>query len=318
MKEVRVHLENYFLGSDKKEHTLVKLRYCGIPVILGEAIHMLKEGKQALKVLVLSILTIGRSARFKKSPDFSTITDEKSCEVGIPKSTYINFNLYLKGKINNKKRFTIPVFKHYHFSTKASPMGDNSFDSLILELITLPDELKEHIFHVGGRDLKFRINFLISNFYFIAKSLPNFQSVVEKLIKRHSTHDGFIHPADIYNKDDSFYAFLSKYNRKLVSFAEYEGKTRIIGLVEYWSQTALEPIATLVFNVLRNIPQDQTFDQAEGCKELTFDIHKTYFSLDLKAFTDRFPMEIVSKLLSTMFNREYSESITYILCGTPF
>lgn len=317
MKEVRVHLENYFLGSLKKDHTLVKLRYCGIPTILGKAIHMLKEGEQAFKVLVLSILTMGRSAKFKKSPNFSTISDEKTCDVSIPISTYINFNLFLKSKMSVSK-FRIPLFKHFHFSVKASPMGDNSLESLILELVSLPKDLKEHIFQVGGRDLKFRIEFLISNFKFIAKASPNFSCVVDKLIKRYKSRPDFIHPIDIYDPDDKFYTFLSSYVRKMVSFAEYEGKTRIIGLVEYWSQAALEPLATLMFDLLNTIPQDQTFDQAEGCKELSFSPHKTYFSLDLTAFTDRFPMEIISKMLTIMFNSQYSESITYILCGLPF
>jgi len=153
----------------------------------------------------------------------------------------------------------------------------------------------------------------------ICSAVPNFKKVVSDLIDRFKNVDGFIAPLDIYDKNDDFYVkFLSRYIRKMVSFAEYEGKTRIIGLCEYWSQVALEPLAAACFHILSTISQDQTFGQADGCKELPFSSSVTYYSLDLSAFTDRFPMKICSTLLARMYNPKYSSQVTKILCSIPF
>jgi hypothetical protein len=51
--------------------------------------------------------------------------------------------------------------------------------------------------------------------------------------------------------------------RKLVAFPDKEGKTRIVGILDYFSQTALRPLHTWIFSVLKRIPQDRTFTQSE-------------------------------------------------------
>jgi len=51
--------------------------------------------------------------------------------------------------------------------------------------------------------------------------------------------------------------------RKLSSFADKEGKTRIIGIGDYFSQAVLRRLHLYLFDVLRKIPQDCTFDQGK-------------------------------------------------------
>lgn len=318
IKEVRIALENYSVGSSsRKEYRFIRLNYSGIPVILKSATHFFKTDKTGFRSLVLSFLTIGRTAIFKKSPDFRTIAGAQVGEIGIPTHIYFDFVSFLRQQLNITK-FVIPTFENYHFSVKSSPLGDNSMESLLVELVSIPSNLREKIYQIGGKDLSFRMNFLLQNFRMIAEVLPGFQNCVDKLIKRFSSFKGFVQPVDIFDSKDVFYRFLSQYIRKIVSFAEYEGKTRIIGLCDYWTQAALQPLASVFYKILHTLPTDQTFDQSDGCKELSFDNSKTYYSYDLTAFTDRFPFIVVSNLLSTMYGIEYSNNISYILRGFPF
>jgi hypothetical protein len=49
--------------------------------------------------------------------------------------------------------------------------------------------------------------------------------------------------------------------RKLSYFSDKEGKTRVIGILDYWSQTVLRGLHNYLYRVLKKIPQDMTFDQ---------------------------------------------------------
>lgn len=49
--------------------------------------------------------------------------------------------------------------------------------------------------------------------------------------------------------------------RRVVGIPDMEGKTRIVAICDYWSQTALYPVHQFMFRCLRRIPQDVTFNQ---------------------------------------------------------
>jgi hypothetical protein len=104
---------------------------------------------------------------------------------------------------------------------------------------------------------------------------------------------------------------------KIVSFSEYEGKTRIIVLCNYWYQLALGPIADQYFNILQVINQDRTFDQGKGLSDLPFNKDVTYYSLDIKAFTDRFPKKEISSMVTAQLGSEYSNVVLNILSCQP-
>lgn len=85
--------------------------------------------------------------------------------------------------------------------------------------------------------------------------------------------------------------------RKLTAFADREGKTRVVALGDYFSQTVLRPLHDYLFGVLRKIPQDCTFDQARF-KDLLSGNPGIYYSVDLKAATDRFPIKVIARVLA--------------------
>jgi len=97
VKECRISIENYGLGSsEKKSFSLIRCRYSGLPRILGDATHLVKERKQNFINALLSLLTMCRTAKFKKSPDFSTIYSPWSGSGKLPNFIYIRFHLFLK------------------------------------------------------------------------------------------------------------------------------------------------------------------------------------------------------------------------------
>jgi hypothetical protein len=106
--------------------------------------------------------------------------------------------------------------------------------------------------------------------------------------------------------------------RKITSIPDSEGKTRLIAIGDYWSQTCLKPFHDYLNIVLRSIPQDQTFNQGEGLSELPFDKSTTYYSFDLSAFTDRFPIKILVGLLTVNFGLVKALAWYDIVAGYSF
>nr|QIR30269.1 RNA-dependent RNA polymerase [Plasmopara viticola lesion associated mitovirus 46] len=97
------------------------------------------------------------------------------------------------------------------------------------------------------------------------------------------------------------------------------GKARVIAMSNYWIQIALYPLHKSIFDLLKNIPTDGTFDQLAPVKELlSNDSYKgTYYSFDLSAATDRLPVELQRDVLSLFVGSKYA-SLWYKLIKIPF
>jgi hypothetical protein len=66
--------------------------------------------------------------------------------------------------------------------------------------------------------------------------------------------------------------------RRLSWFGDRESKVRVIGVVDYWSQTVLRPFHYYLNSILRKIPQDCTFDQGSFKDKIKG--WKTFHSID--------------------------------------
>nr|UPW42095.1 MAG: putative RNA dependent RNA polymerase [Yunnan mito-like virus 26] len=105
---------------------------------------------------------------------------------------------------------------------------------------------------------------------------------------------------------------------KLV-YLDEPGKVRVIAMVDVWTQWLLNPLHVYIFDILRNIEEDGTFDQDACVKNLQTKLAtcKCAFSFDLSAATDRLPillqvslLNYISPKLGTMWsnlliNRDY-------------
>jgi hypothetical protein len=81
---------------------------------------------------------------------------------------------------------------------------------------------------------------------------------------------------------------------------EAAGKVRVFAMVDPWTQWALKPLHRKLFRILSRMITDGTFDQMKPLKRLPFGEGPVY-SLDLSAATDRLPIWLQTKLISSMF-----------------
>jgi len=85
------------------------------------------------------------------------------------------------------------------------------------------------------------------------------------------------------------------YTGKLAIINDPELKFRVIAMVDYLSQFILKSVHKGLFSLLRKLPQDRTFTQ-DPRNSWSSD-GEPYYSLDLTAATDRFPVTLQKKLL---------------------
>lgn len=87
---------------------------------------------------------------------------------------------------------------------------------------------------------------------------------------------------------------------------EAAGKVRVFALLDSLSQTFLAPIHEALFDLLRRIPNDGTFDQdksVQRCQVKAMENNRA-FSFDLTAATDRIPALLSAGIISLIFTNE--------------
>lgn len=89
---------------------------------------------------------------------------------------------------------------------------------------------------------------------------------------------------------------------KLAVVKDQAGKSRIVGITNYWIQVALKPLHDGLFAMLRNIPMDGTFNQEAPLNRLIESVPKgqTFYSFDLSAATDRLPLILQRDILNLL------------------
>lgn len=89
---------------------------------------------------------------------------------------------------------------------------------------------------------------------------------------------------------------------RLTAVYNTAGKARVIGITNYWVQTALFPLHKEIFKLLKLLPTDGTFNQLSPVWKLQAS-ESRYFSYDLTAATDRLPREIQRDILVKFVGR---------------
>nr|UUW21463.1 MAG: RNA-dependent RNA polymerase [Guiyang Paspalum thunbergii mito-like virus 1] len=273
-KRSRLHVTRYLCGSPLLERGGVGLYASGLPKWLG--LQTLNDFNHSDVRVLLTLLTIGRLVNTKPRLDTSTITEEWAG--ALPGLT--GRELRHIAKVLGIKKWNWEWSK-FHYSTKSGPNGQ-ALASSKADLIALPQDLIDDLILCGGRyvrdaveGLTMKSNYFIDLWYkvFPGKSKNRF--------------------------------------RKLAYFADREGKTRVVAILDYWSQTVLKPLHDRVNSILRGIKSDCTFDQGsfQNCLPST----GPYHSLDLTAATDRMPLSLQKVVLSLIVGEEKAEAWGRIL-----
>lgn len=101
---------------------------------------------------------------------------------------------------------------------------------------------------------------------------------------------------------------------------EAAGKVRLFALLDSVSQSVLAPLHDLLFALLRQVPNDGTFDQEASIarSQAKAIFAGCAYSFDLTAATDRIPARLTAAILQTITGKEIAESWLAVMTGRNF
>lgn len=279
---------NYLSGNLSKVPG-VRLTSDGIPVCFGPLIKFIRDKDHPYHISVLkmtfSILTISRAMKDKINYDFDAIVHPYTGVEDYDISKHVNSFWKTFGY---KPQCSVPSslkWKKFHFTTKSGPNG-HALNSWLADWFSLPKKLRESISILGGSKMTSYISNLDEGAPFLRKFFGLFGKT-----------------------DPGIY-------RKLTAFADKEGKTRVIAILDFFSQTVLKPLHLYLFKFLKKIDQDCTFDQNSFKDKIKdWDI---FYSVDLKSATDRFPISLISQVLKGRLPESYVNAWEDVMVGYDF
>jgi len=109
----------------------------------------------------------------------------------------------------------------------------------------------------------------------------------------------------LINKIKFLENFMGPQVGKLSVKVEGGGKLRVFAILDSITQWLLQPLHQCIFDILKQIPSDATFDQEGVLKEFVkTNKGKTFWSYDLKGATDMIPKEFYVSVLSLIIGSE--------------
>jgi hypothetical protein len=105
---------------------------------------------------------------------------------------------------------------------------------------------------------------------------------------------------------------------KLGFLPEPAGKIRVFAMVDSLTQMLLKPLHKAIFDILKRIPQDGTHDQLAPANLLAIKGLKHFWSYDLSAATDRFPISLQQALLAFLLGPDVARQWRSILVDREY
>jgi hypothetical protein len=96
------------------------------------------------------------------------------------------------------------------------------------------------------------------------------------------------------------------YLGRLAIVEEARQKARVVGITDWWSQILLKPLHDYLSHILKNIPEDGTFNQSGPINKLFFNTNilgklvDPINSVDLSNATDRLPVNLQADILNSL------------------
>jgi hypothetical protein len=105
---------------------------------------------------------------------------------------------------------------------------------------------------------------------------------------------------------------------RLHAIEEAAGKVRIVAICDYFTQILCKGVHDYVFQILRLIPQDGTFDQQNAVDSFAKEGHRDIYSFDLTAATDMIPAQLYTEVLAALIGRPIAEAWMRLLTDRDF
>jgi hypothetical protein len=218
---------------------------------------ILKRKDPSLIRVILTALTMARSLTLPVNIDLSPIVSPAICSES---NDYDSSVHVFWRRLGHSRGGHVPSkvrFERYHFTSKKGPNG-HALWNFLRDACALPETLITSIGILAGPDLESKIRAL--------------------RVQPERWRGIFPIPTG------------SDKIRKVSGIQDKEGKTRVIAVLDYFSQTALRPFHSYLFRILKRIPQDVTFDQKRMVDLVSTWVNPVFYSVDLTAATDRFPI----------------------------
>jgi hypothetical protein len=104
----------------------------------------------------------------------------------------------------------------------------------------------------------------------------------------------------VTTKGSNGYRGLAKLGFKV----EAAGKIRVFAMVDAFTQWVMKPLHDSIFDILKKLPTDGTFDQTrpvERLRDLPI-LDRWFYSIDLSAATDRLPLKLQIPLMQRVMS----------------
>jgi len=166
-------------------------------------------------------------------------------------------------------------------------------DPSILKLHGLDRTLDRLLFLLGFEHLRGQFNNCIE----FAEHRGGYLKLVSKM---HKTYIGD------FEDDNPLKPMKPLYAGQLSTKLEAAGKIRVFAMVDLWTQSTLQPIHKYLFDFLKTIPNDATFDQEAAVRRCFSKVKeaKKSYGFDLSAATDRLPISLQVSVLSSLIGQE--------------
>lgn len=260
----------------------------GLPAFINKRDRQLiREGNTKIIRFWLSLFSVYRIISMPGEIKIKTITDPFSGD-----------DLKFKSLLENSQLFnyfsSLPKFitwsqnlklapRSFILSRKSSPTVSHSFMGILTDVYVLRDSMLEFYIAKYLTVLK-QYKYNTTPFF---KRWTDAVSLVESIDSKYGLN---------FNFKKSYTGYLGQLSTKV----EAAGKIRVFALVDSVTQSIFKPLHDSLFDLLRLIPNDGTFDQDASVER---SIKKSIdsgcaFSYDLSAATDRLPALLSSKILS--------------------
>lgn len=253
----------------------------GLPKAFGPILPHIRSKDQNSLRFVLTLLNVSKTIKGQGLPDFKSIIVPPSLNLSEISDEEIDWVIQ-----TFSLKFDQPSWTEPHISTKAGPNGQALISS-IKDLQSLPSEVLQLIVKLGGDGLETYMNQI--------RQLVDFE-------KWNQTFSSVIRDTSLI--------------RKISLVHDPEAKCRIIGVLDYWSQTVLKPLHDQLNSCLKVFKADCTFNQESFLSKLP--PQGPYYSLDLSKATDSFSVEFQERVLARLTSPEYARSWRQLIAGQEF
>lgn len=204
------------------------------------------------------------------------------------------------------------LFKEFHTSLKRGPSG-HALGACYTDLIsfikdTEANSVLRSLCILGGSKFCEVIGYFLDNPQILLARAATYLLSINKYPKKVKTELEL----------EQFYEFASPRLRRLSSIADKNGKTRIIALFDYWSQTTLRPLHDYIMHLLTFFPDDCTYEQGDKLATYSQIQKGKYWCFDLKSATDRFPLDYQVMVLKKLIGSERADAWRSIMVDLPF